>query len=100
MRKKLVIGAVLVALSILATVVAVRFMLPGDPPLRVGMTEAAVNTLLGPPESSLGDTNSRSDYYVKGPDLFGNRRAYIVTFDADGRVKSLYAENLPKLPSH
>jgi hypothetical protein len=86
MRKKIAVGAGLVLLAVLVTVLAVLCMQPAGPPLQVGMGQEEVDRAMGKPGVNLAYSGYPVLMYLQGPDLIGNEQRVIVRFDREGRV--------------
>jgi hypothetical protein len=84
MRRKIAVGAGLVAVVLTVTVLVCDRMAPAQPPLRVGMTGDEVFDLLGIGIS--GTMHSWETDFISEPDWLGNRTWIEVEFDGENRV--------------
>jgi hypothetical protein len=106
MRKKRVIGVVLVVILVAASLFLIGITPTAEPPLRVGMSAREVNEIMDSPglrerqrESFVTklDANTSKLTFVEASDWLGNRTAIEVYFDRDDRVESWHRISMPKV---
>jgi hypothetical protein len=98
MRKKIAVGAGLVAVVLAVVVLVCDRMGPAEPPLRVGMNKEEVEAVLGQPVyageyhvfwNGKGEAANvdRGDGYESSPDLFGNHSRCMVHYNNNSAVR-------------
>jgi hypothetical protein len=106
MRKKRVIGIVLVVILVTVSLFLIGITPTVEPPLRVGMSPQEVNDIMDSPgirerqrESFVTklDANTTKQTFVEASDWLGNRTAIEVYYDRDNRVESWNRISMPKV---